>query len=261
MTMRLTFMRTVAVSVFLIVSARSLLAEQATVIHGVSLRSDPSTHTAPVGHLKKGSTVTLLEPQPKAGFYHVQTPDGTEGWVGVKFLSTESQTGAQPSSTSPSGTAPPSGTVSPSGTASGAESTACDPSLADHVYNPQRLVVKNACISVTGTIVDATSGKKPDGVRHEQDGDTHGWLKLDPEFQNLLNAGNQSDEGGNMVFEIVCFFPVTQQDAKASCTGYKSPLQIPPIGSHIRVVGAYVQDTNHARWMEIHPVTSITVIP
>lgn len=107
----------------------------------------------------------------------------------------------------------------------------------------------------------ATNGKQPDGVRHEKDGDTHGWLKLDAEFQDLLNAGNQSDEGGNMVFEIVCYFlPVTQADAKPSCVGYKSSLQIPPIGSHVRVVGTYVQDTNHARWMEIHPVTSITVI-
>jgi len=31
-----------------------------------------------------------------------------------------------------------------------------------------------------GTIVDATNGGKPDGVRHEADGDTHGWLKVDP---------------------------------------------------------------------------------
>jgi hypothetical protein len=26
-------------------------------------------------------------------------------------------------------------------------------------------------------------------------------------------------------------------------------------------VGSYVQDTFHAQWNEIHPVTSITVIP
>jgi hypothetical protein len=33
------------------------------------------------------------------------------------------------------------------------------------------------------------------------------------------------------------------------------------VGSHVRIVGTYVQDTFHAHWMEIHPVTSITVIP
>ena len=86
--------------------------------------------------------------------------------------------------------------------------------------------------------------------------------QLDPEFKNLLNAGNMSDEGGNLVFEIVCKFNVTQADAKAACPQtYHSPVQIPPVGSHVRIVGTYVQDTNHAKWMEIHPVTSITVIP
>jgi hypothetical protein len=71
-----------------------------------------------------------------------------------------------------------------------------------------------------------------------------------------------SNEGGNLVFEIVCKFHVTQADAKVACpVTYNSPVQIPPVGSRVRIVGTYVQDTNHARWMEIHPVTSITVIP
>ena len=137
----------------------------------------------------------------------------------------------------------------------------CDASMWTHVYHPQRLIVRNQCQSVTGAIVDATNGKKPDGVRHEADGDTHGWLKLDPEFENLLNAGNISDEGGNLVFEIVCRFPVTQTDAKTACLNYTDHVTLPPVGSHVRIVGTYVQDTFHAKWMEIHPVTSITVIP
>jgi hypothetical protein len=103
--------------------------------------------------------------------------------------------------------------------------------------------------------------QRPQPQRHEKDGDTHGWLKPDTEFQNLVNAGNVSDEGGNLVFEIVCRFPVTQADAKAACQGYTDHVTIPPVGSHVRIVGSYVQDTFHAKWMEIHPVTSITVIP
>jgi hypothetical protein len=95
-------------------------------------------------------------------------------------------------------------------------------------------------------------------VRHEPDGDTHGWLKLDPQYESLLNAGNRSDEGGNLVFEIVCYFRVTQADAKGACRGYRSNVTIPPVGTHVRMNGTYVQDTNHAQWMEIHPVTSIT---
>jgi hypothetical protein len=104
-------------------------------------------------------------------------------------------------------------------------------------------------------------GSQRDGVRHEADGDTHGWLDVDPQFKNLLNAGNLSDEGGDLVFEIVCKYHVTQADAVPSCSGYHATLQLPPVGSHIRIIGTYVQDTNHSRWMEIHPVTSIEVLP
>jgi len=110
--------------------------------------------------------------------------------------------------------------------------------------------------------MDATNGKEADGVRHEADGDTHGWLNLDVQFKSLLNGGNMSDEDGNMVFEVVCMFQVSQADAKAACPPtFHSQVQLPPVGSHVRIVGTYVQDTNHAQWMEVHPVTSITVIP
>jgi len=95
--MRCSLRGTVIVPLLLFLGVSALHAEQATVIHGVSLRGDPSTHSAPIGHLQKGSTVTLLEPQPQAGFYHVRTPDGTEGWVGVKYLTVETPTGAQAS--------------------------------------------------------------------------------------------------------------------------------------------------------------------
>ena len=137
----------------------------------------------------------------------------------------------------------------------------CDASLWQHVYNPQRLVVKQQCISVTGTIVDATHGKRRDGLRHEGDGDTHGWLKVDPEFASLLNAGNRSNEGGNLVFEVICQFRVTQKDAVAACKDFKSAVKIPPPGTRVRITGIYVQDQEHAKWMEIHPVTSIEVLP
>jgi hypothetical protein len=136
----------------------------------------------------------------------------------------------------------------------------CDDSLWNHVPTQQLLIVKDKCIAVTGTIVDATKGRQDDGVRHEGNGNARGWLKLDTEFQNLLNEENLSHEDGNLVFQIVCSnFPLTQSDANTGCVSYRSPIKIPPIGSHVRVVGVYVQ--HNGSWMEIHPVTSVTVIP
>jgi len=84
---------------------------------------------------------------------------------------------------------------------------------------------------------------------------------VDSGFENLLNSGNTNDEDGNLVFEIICRFPITQIDAKAACQGYTDQVMLPPVGSHVRIVGRFVQDTFHGQWNEIHPVTSITVIP
>lgn len=236
-------------SLVLLLATTATFAQQATVKRNVVLRSDSSTTSQALEHLKRGATVTLVDAAKRNGFYHVKAEDAQEGWAWARSISVEAATPATPQS--------PSTTPSASGNAA-----QCDDTLWDHVYNPQRLTVKQKCIAVSGTLVDATNGKHSDGVRHEADGDTHGWLNVDPEFKNLLNAGNMSDEGGNLVFEIVCKFPVTQADAIASCPStYQSPVQIPPVGSHVRIVGSYVQDTNHAKWMEIHPVTSITVIP
>lgn len=231
-------------AVCLLVCPSFLVAQQASVKRNVNLRSGPSTVSEAVELLRSGATVTVLAAKPRGGFYHVRAEDGQEGWVWSRNVTV--------SVTAPTTPEAPS-----------AEATvACDPTLSNHVYKPERLVVKQKCISVTGTIADATNGKRHDGVRHEADGDTHGWLTVDPQFKNLLNAGNMSNERGNLVFEIVCKFRVSQEDAKAACPQtYHSPVQIPPVGSRVRIVGTYVQDMNHAKWMEIHPVASITVIP
>ena len=219
--------------------ASGVVAQEATVTHSVNLRPSPATENQRIELLQPGTTLTLLDPTAQNGFYHVKVADGQEGWVWSKNVTIVTALAA----------------VIPT-------STECDDSLWQHVYKPERLIVKQKCVAVSGTIVDATNKKQPDGVRQEPDGDSHGWLDLDPQFKNLLNAGNMSAEQGNMVFEIVCMFHVSQQDAKASCLPpYHNQVQVPPIGSHVRIVGTYVQDTNHAQWMEIHPVTSITVIP
>lgn len=139
-------------------------------------------------------------------------------------------------------------------------SPTCDSSLWKHVYNPSRLVIHKPCVTVTGTIVDATHGRRKSGVRREADGDCHGWLKVDKGYESYLNEGNLKSEGGNLVFEIVCLYPVTQKDAISSCKGYTNTVKLAPIGSHVAITGSWIQDSNHAKWNEIHPVTSITVI-
>ena len=106
--------------------------------------------------------------------------------------------------------------------------------------HPSRLLVKQDCVTVTGIIVDATANQshpQADGVRHEGDGDTHGWLKVDPQFASLINSGNTSDEGGNLVFELVCHYKVTQADAKPACVGFKDHTTIPPVGTHVAITG------------------------
>jgi hypothetical protein len=221
--------------------------QQTTVLHHVYLRSDPSTANAPIETLRKGQKVTFVDAAPTDGFFHIKTSKGKKGWIGATYLAA-----GMPEPT-------------PEFAAKFSTAAGCDASLWDHVYKPERLTVKQQCITVTGTIVDATvnqSTKRKDGVRKEADGDTHGWLKLDPQFKNLINAGNVSDEESNLVFEIVCNFNVTQADAKASCPKtYHNDVKLSPVGSHVKIIGSYVQETNHAKWMEIHPVSSIEVMP
>jgi hypothetical protein len=243
--MKISLWRAASCALLTILCSSPVRAQNATTSRNVNLHRDPSASSQVLEHLSTGTRLTLVDTSPDHGFYHVRTEDDQVGWVFAKYVSV-----------SPMNT-PTISTPAP-------VANDCDPNIAVHVYHPQRLIVKQDCIAVTGIIVDATATqvkREPDGVRHEKDGDTHGWLKVDAEFQNLLNAGNKSDEGGNLVFEIVCRFPVTQPDARSACQHYTDRVTLPPVGSHVRVVGRYVQDTFHAKWNEIHPVTSITVIP
>lgn len=226
-----------------------VLAQEAATTRSANLRRDPSLASPVITVLHPGARLTLVDATPDSGYYHVRTEDDQVGWVSARLLAISAPPSGPP--------APPAGTTA----AGGAPAAACDSTLWSHVYHPTRLLVKTECVTVTGTIVDATSGRQSDGVRHEADGDTHGWLKVDPPFQSMLNAGNMSAEGGNLVFEIICRYPVTQKDAQSACSGYTDHVQLPPVGSRVSVTGSYVQDTFHAQWNEIHPVSAITVVP
>jgi len=144
-----------------------------------------------------------------------------------------------------------------------AAAPACDPDVWSHIYHPDRLKVLKPCVTVTGTIVDATHGRRKDGQRHEADADNHGWLKVDTEFKSLLLPGNKQAEDGNLVFECVCQYGTPRQaDAVDACKGYTSKVKIPSVGSHVAITGTLVTDLQHQPLHnEIHPVTSIAVLP
>jgi len=136
----------------------------------------------------------------------------------------------------------------------------CDHSLWSHVYagdprrfaTPQdRLKIIQVCVSVTGKIESA---------RAEKDGDFHIRLRLDPQYNSMVNAKNKSGQRGAIVVEPICMNPVKQKDTLSEhvCDGFSQHVYNPDmLRKHMRVRGAYVIDMEHG-WTEIHPVTSIT---
>ena len=190
-----------------------------TVVHTVNLRPDPSTEYPAMRLLTPSEPpLTLLEATPESEYYHVRTAAGEDGyvWGGAVRVSVTPLAGPLPSGP---------------GVPGSASMVGCGDSLWQHVYHPSRLLVQQDCVTVTGVLVDATAGEphhQPDGVRHEPDGDTHGWLRVDSQFASLINPGNRSDEGGNLVFEIVCHYTVTQSDAQPACAGFTTTRSFRP---------------------------------
>ena len=127
------------------------------------------------------------------------------------------------------------------------DSSQCDASLWDHVYNRSRLEVIEPCKVVTGTVEE---------LDQNEDGDTHMLLKLDAGYENLLFKRNKTKKDGNLVIEVVCANAVTEKKVGTACSGYSNKISIPSVGDHIRVTGSYVNDS-HNDWAEIHPVSSI----
>jgi hypothetical protein len=127
---------------------------------------------------------------------------------------------------------------------------ACNTTLWDHVYDPGRLQIHDACRTVTGTITDQHTN---------DDGDIDVRLEVDPPYRNLLNAGNISNLNGHLQTEAICQAAIQTADAARACQGFHGSIVIPPNGTHVQVTGTYTFDTNHG-WMEIHPISILTVI-
>ena len=116
-----------------------------------------------------------------------------------------------------------------------------------HVYHPYRLVLKNPCLTVSGTIM---------AIRSEPDGDYHVLLQLDAPYANLVNDKNAQYEHGDLVMEPVCEHMITQADATYACVGFNNTLVLPGVGLHVVATGAYVVDTLHG-WTELHPLWAV----
>jgi hypothetical protein len=247
--------RFLATLVLTVCCTSTALAQTVTVRQNVYLRTEQSMQYPPIRVLTPSEPpLRLLEPGVQDGYYHVITSAGEEGYVWSRAVTV--------SAAPPPGPVPPPPLPPVPGVPGSPSMVGCGDGLWAHVYHPTRLNVIQDCVTVTGVMVDATVHEpihQPDGVRHEPDGDTHGWLKVDPKFSNMINAGNTSAEGGNLVFEIVCHFPITQSDAKPACAGFADHTKLPPINSHVAITGTWVVEKNHAQWFEIHPVSSIKV--
>ncbi len=87
------------------IAAGNAYGEDAVTLKRATLRADPSTRHKPIDILEAGDDVELVEPTPTAGYYHVRTEDGQEGWIYARNLQLVPAPG-QPSA--PGGT--PSGT-------------------------------------------------------------------------------------------------------------------------------------------------------
>lgn len=216
------------------VGAARLHAQSVVVTANVNVRGNHAKASAVVGHLARGDTVTLADSVKSSGYFQIRRADNSVGWVYGEYLR-----------------AFVAGTPTTRG---------CGDGLWHHIYHPDRLLVLRDCVTVTGTVVDATDGKNRDGARHEADGDTHSWIALDPQYVDMVDGGDKTHEQGNLVFEIVCHYGVTQADAKSACAGFRDRISIPAIGTHVSITGTYVHDHQHG-WNEIHPVSTISMKP
>jgi hypothetical protein len=100
------------------------------------------------------------------------------------------------------------------------------------VANPDRLIVIDPCIVLTGWVVDYPLPQYLAG-----DGDIHNQFDNDPEYNYLLT--DQQETPGNLVVELM------PRDG--------GHLPVLPVGPRLVLVGALVYDVHHA-WTELHPV-------
>jgi hypothetical protein len=103
------------------------------------------------------------------------------------------------------------------------------------VWRPARLHLLDPCKRIHGRVMR---------VEHEQDGDLHVKVLLDPGERGLLRRGNVEVQHGWLIMELM------PRDA--------GHLPAPRPGQRIVAVGAWVTDLPHD-WNELHPVWSLAL--
>src|SRR3989442_15462500 len=109
---------------------RGASGQTVTVVHSVNLRPDPSSEYPPIRLLTPSEPpLTLLEPLPESGYYHVRTSTGGEGYVRSRYVPVTATPAVSPQ------------TIQPSPGVDGATSMGgCGDRLWQHVYHPARLI-------------------------------------------------------------------------------------------------------------------------
>jgi hypothetical protein len=141
----------------------------------------------------------------------------------------------------------PDGATPASASARPAKIERCAPTDQERfVYRPARLQELMPCIRVIGFVVSSSA---------EADGDYHINVRVDPEYEGLLNAANEAEDG-YLIVEPVCQFPPLQAEAIRLCASDAEPLTggLPGVGDHVWLEGRYALDLQHHGWAELHPL-------
>lgn len=113
------------------------------------------------------------------------------------------------------------------------------------VWGPQRLRVVDTCVTLTGVVMGLAPTSGP-----SNDDDYSIDIKLDPQYSYMLSLGSVILQNGNMHVEVV----PSQQPSLAGVLGSLKP------GDRVQVTGAFVIDTDHGFWSEVHPAWQIAIL-
>jgi uncharacterized protein YgiM (DUF1202 family) len=222
-------LRRIALGILLLVSCSGgVRTREATAKRNLVVRRDPSKSSPILARLAKDDRLTLVQATANNGYYNVKTEQDVIGWAlatSVDVSQPQSLRQPRPSNLRRAANA----------------TTSCEAMCTTRIVSS---LIRSAFLQPEPSWTRPTAKNLMVSVT-KRTGTLIGWLKVDSQFQTL-NAGNNSNEGGNLAFEVICKYKVTQADARAACSNYQNQVSLPPVGSHVRIVGVCVQDTFHA---------------